>query len=155
MLKCTLIQELKHTYILITLYKKERPTAQRHRGGVQSGPPILSLTALNIPKYKKVKKMLDKEFLYCYNGVKERKVIKMNSKELVRKLIEEKGISQADVAATMNITPAALWDRISSKKTSSLSVKKLNEILRALGYEIVIMPRAKAGKIENAYVVEE
>jgi predicted transcriptional regulator len=99
--------------------------------------------------------MLDKEFLYCYNGVKERKVIKMNSKELVRKLIEEKGVSQADVAATMNITPAALWDRISSKKTSSLSVKKLNEILRALGYEIVIMPRAKAGKIENAYVVEE
>ena len=79
----------------------------------------------------------------------------MNSKELVRKLIEEKGISQADVAATMSITPAALWDRISSKKTSSLSVKKLNEILRALGYEIVIMPRAKAGKIENAYVVEE
>lgn len=99
--------------------------------------------------------MLDKQFLYCYNEVKERKVIKMNSKELVRKLIEEKGISQADVAATMNITPAALWDRISSKKTSSLSVKKLNEILRALGYEIVIMPRAKAGKIENAYVVEE
>jgi hypothetical protein len=27
--------------------------------------------------------------------------------------------------------------------------------LRALGYEIVIMPRAKAGKIENAYVIEE
>jgi hypothetical protein len=55
----------------------------------------------------------------------------------------------------MNITPAALWDRISSKKTNSLSVKKLNEILRALGYEVVIMPRAKAGKIDNAYVVEE
>jgi transcriptional regulator with XRE-family HTH domain len=79
----------------------------------------------------------------------------MNSKELVRKLIEEQGVSQADVAAKMDITPAALWDRISSKKTSSLSVKKLNEILRALGYEVVIMPRAKAGKIENAYVVEE
>ena len=45
----------------------------------------------------------------------------MNSKELVRKLIEEKGVSQAEVAASMNITPAALWDRINSKKTSSLS----------------------------------
>jgi transcriptional regulator with XRE-family HTH domain len=85
----------------------------------------------------------------------EREVTIMNAKELVRKLIEEQGVSQAEVAAKMNISPAALWDRISSKKTSSLSVKKLNEILRALGYEIVVMPRAKAGKIDNAYVVEE
>ena len=79
----------------------------------------------------------------------------MNAKEVVKKLIEEKGTTQADVAAAMNITQAALWDRINSKKTTSLTVKKLNEILRALGYEIVIMPRAKAGKIENTYVVEE
>jgi transcriptional regulator with XRE-family HTH domain len=79
----------------------------------------------------------------------------MNSKEVVKKLIDEQGVTQADVAAKMNITPATLWDRINSKKTNSLTVKKLNEILRALGYEIVIMPRAKAGKIENAYVIEE
>ena len=79
----------------------------------------------------------------------------MNAKEVVKKLIEEKGITQADVAAAMNVTPATLWDRINSKKTKSLTINKLNEILRVLGYEIVIMPRAKAGKIENTYVVEE
>ena len=79
----------------------------------------------------------------------------MNSKELVRKLIEEQGLSQAEVAEKMNIKPQALWDRISSKKTSSMSVSKLSEILLQLGYEIVIMPRAKAGKIENAYVIKE
>lgn len=79
----------------------------------------------------------------------------MNSKELVRKLIEEQGLSQAEVAEKMEIKPQALWDRISSKKTSSMSVSKLSEILLQLGYEIVIMPRAKAGKIENAYVIKE
>lgn len=28
-------------------------------------------------------------------------------------------------------------------------------MLRALGYELVIMPRAKAGRIDGAYVVED
>ena len=79
----------------------------------------------------------------------------MNSKELVKFLIEEQGVSQAEVAEKMGIKPQALWDRISSKKTSSMSVSKLSEILVQLGYEIVIMPRAKAGKIDNAYVIKE
>ena len=69
----------------------------------------------------------------------------MNSKEVVKKIIDEQGVAQAEVAAIMNISPATLWDRINSKKTNSLTVKKLNEIL----------PRAKAGKIDNAYVIEE
>jgi predicted XRE-type DNA-binding protein len=114
-----------------------------------------SLTLLNIPKNKKTRKTLTSNFFIVIMDSNEREVTIMNAKELVRKLIEEQGVSQAEVAAKMNISPAALWDRISSKKTSSLSVKKLNEILRALGYEIVVMPRAKAGKIDNAYVVEE
>ena len=77
------------------------------------------------------------------------------SEELVRKIIEEQGIPQAEVAEKMGIKPQTLWDRIGSKKTSSMSVSKLSEILTALGYEIVVMPRAKAGKIENAYVIKE
>lgn len=79
----------------------------------------------------------------------------MNSKELVRKIIEEQGVPQAEIAEKMGIKPQTLWDRISSKKTSSMSVSKLSEILTALGYEIVVMPRAKAGKIDNAYVIKE
>jgi hypothetical protein len=35
------------------------------------------------------------------------------------------------------------------------SVKKLNEMLRALGCELVIMPRAKAGRIDGAYIVTD
>ena len=79
----------------------------------------------------------------------------MNSKELVKKLIEEQGIPQAEVAEKMGIKPQALWDRLNSKKTSSMSVSKLSEMLLQLGYEVVVMPRAKAGKIENAYVIKE
>ena len=79
----------------------------------------------------------------------------MNSKELVKKLIEEQGLSQAEAAEKMNLKPQALWDRLNSSKTKSMSVSKLSEMLKQLGYEVVVMPRAKAGKIENAHVIKE
>ena len=77
----------------------------------------------------------------------------MNEKEIIIKLMEEQGLSAADLASQMGISNAALWDRIKSPKNKSLTTKKLNEILKQLNYEIVLMPRAKASKISGAYVV--
>lgn len=85
----------------------------------------------------------------------EREVIKMNAKEIVSKLMDEQNKTNAQMAAALGITPAAMWDRLNSPKANSLNVKKLSEMLRALDYELVIMPRAKAGRIDGAYVVTE
>ena len=85
--------------------------------------------------------------------LKEREVINMNAKEIVIKLMEEQNKTIAEMADIIGINKAAMWDRLKSPKTNNLTVKKLNEMLRALGYEIVIMPRAKAGKIDKAYTV--
>lgn len=79
----------------------------------------------------------------------------MNEKEIVMKLMEQQNKTNAQMASALNITPAAMWDRLNSTKTTSLTVKKLNEMLRALDYEVVIMPRAKAGRIDDAYVVSD
>ena len=86
-------------------------------------------------------------------GSNEREVISMNEKEIVLKLMELQNKTNAQMAAALNISPAAMWDRLNSTKTNSLTVRKLNEMLRALDYEVVIMPRAKAGRIDDAYVV--
>ena len=77
----------------------------------------------------------------------------MNEKEIIIKLMEEQKLSIADLATMIGISSAALWDRIKSPKNKSLTTKKLNEILWVLGYVVVIMPRAKAGRIDGAYVV--
>lgn len=79
----------------------------------------------------------------------------MNAKEIIVKLMEEQNKTNAQMAAVLGISPAAMWDRLNSPKTTSLNVKKLNEMLRALDYELVIMPRAKAGRIDGAYVVTD
>jgi DNA-binding Xre family transcriptional regulator len=79
----------------------------------------------------------------------------MKAKEIVIKLMGEQNKTNAQMADAIGITQAAMWDRLKSPKTNNLTVKKLNEMLRALGYELVIMPRAKAGRIDGAYVVTE
>ena len=77
----------------------------------------------------------------------------MNEKEIIMKLMEEQNKTNAQMAAALGISPAAMWDRLNSTKTKSLTISKVNEMLRALDYELVIMPRAKAGRIDGAYVV--
>ena len=83
----------------------------------------------------------------------EREVAVMNEKEIIIKLMEEQNIGMTELAVKMKLKPATLWDRIKSPKNKSLTTIKLNEILLHLGYEIVLMPRAKAGRIDGAYVV--
>lgn len=77
----------------------------------------------------------------------------MNEKEIIIKLMEEQNIGITELAVKMKLKPATLWDRIKSPKNKSLTTIKLNEILLHLGYEIVLMPRAKSGNIKGAFVV--
>ena len=77
----------------------------------------------------------------------------MDAKEIVIKLMEEQNKTNAQMADALGISNAAMWDRLKSPKSSNLTVKKLDEMLRVLGYDLVIMPRAKAGRIDGAYVV--
>lgn len=79
----------------------------------------------------------------------------MTSKESVLKIMKEQGKTKADLAAALKVSQAVIWDRLKSPKNNSLTVKKFNEMLRVLGYELVVMPRAKAGNIDNAYVVND
>ncbi len=76
----------------------------------------------------------------------------MNAIEIVNQIMTEKEIKQADMASALDITPAALWDRLKPSK-DNISIKKLSEMLRYLNYEVVIMPRGKASHLDDVYVV--
>ena len=66
----------------------------------------------------------------------------MTSKEIVKEIMKEQGVSNAEIAEKLSITPAALWDRLNNKKNAKdLSVTTLNDMLRTLGYKIQIVPR--------------
>lgn len=79
----------------------------------------------------------------------------MTSKEIVKDIMNKKEITNAQMASALNVTQAALWARLDPTKSDNTTVKKLNAMLRILGYELVIVPRTKASRIDGAYVVED
>lgn len=70
----------------------------------------------------------------------------MTAKELVKTLMVEKDVSNAEMANALGITQAALWDRLNPKKTNNMTIVKLNDMLSKLGYELVV--REKDGNGE-------
>lgn len=70
----------------------------------------------------------------------------MTAKELVKTLMVEKDVSNAEMAKALGITQAALWDRLNPKKTNNMTIGKLNDMLSKLGYELVV--REKDGNGE-------
>lgn len=77
----------------------------------------------------------------------------MTSKEIVSKIMKDQGITNAELAAKLDLTQATLWDRLNPKKTNNMTVKKLGEMLKMLDYKVVVVPR-KSRIPEGGYEVE-
>ena len=77
----------------------------------------------------------------------------MTSKEILNNLMQAQGVTNAGMAAKLNLTQAALWDRLNPKKTNNMTVKKFNEMLKMLDYKIVAVPR-KTRLPEGGFEVE-
>lgn len=67
----------------------------------------------------------------------------MSSKEIIIEIMNESGISQATLADRLGISTKTLWYRLFNKKNKDLNVSTLIEMLRALDYKLVIVPRNK------------
>lgn len=70
----------------------------------------------------------------------------MTAKELVKTLMVEKDVSNAEMANALGITQAALWDRLNPKKTNNMTIGKLNDMLSKLGYELVVREKDENGE---------
>ena len=65
----------------------------------------------------------------------------MKGREIVKEIMKEQGVTNAQMADKLNITQAALWDRINSNKVKDIPLSTLSDMLRALDYKIQIVPR--------------
>ena len=64
----------------------------------------------------------------------------MTSKEIVKTIMEQQEVSNAELAHKVAIKPTAMWDRLNNTNSKDLNVALLNDMLRALGYKIQIVP---------------
>lgn len=74
----------------------------------------------------------------------------MIAMEIVKKIMEIKSVRPAVLCDRLNIKSNVLSERFKQK---NVSVEKLNEMLRAMDYKVVIVPR-EAKLPENGFEVE-
>jgi predicted XRE-type DNA-binding protein len=77
----------------------------------------------------------------------------MTAKELIKHLMTQKNVSNAEMANSLEISQAALWDRLNPKKTNNMTVSVMNKMLGILGYKIAIIP-VDAVLPEEGFVLE-
>ncbi len=65
----------------------------------------------------------------------------MNGREIIKDIMVKEGKTNAEIAYSLGITQAAMWDRLNNKKTRDIPLSTLTEMLRVLGYKVVITPR--------------
>ena len=64
----------------------------------------------------------------------------MTGKDIVKKIMEEQSVSNAELAHKVSVKPTAMWDRLNNAKSKDLNVSLLSSMVRVLGYKIQIVP---------------
>ena len=65
----------------------------------------------------------------------------MTGKDVIRELMEERGITNAQLAEKMGVTQAVVWARLSNEVAKDVTLPIFYEMARALDYEVVVRPR--------------
>jgi transcriptional regulator with XRE-family HTH domain len=65
----------------------------------------------------------------------------MTGREIIKEIMKEQGVTNAEMAFKLGITQAALWDRLNNKKVKDIPLSLLSEMLRELDYTVQITPR--------------
>lgn len=67
----------------------------------------------------------------------------MNGRDCVKQVMEDMNVSNAELAGRLGVTQATLWDRLNNKKVKSgLSAALVSEMLRAMDYKVIVVPRS-------------
>ena len=75
----------------------------------------------------------------------------MKATDIIRTIVVSKGMKFSELAYRLNIRQGVLTERLRQK---NISVDKLDEMLKVLGYKIVIMPYNAAVK-DDCFEIKE
>lgn len=67
----------------------------------------------------------------------------ISGKEAIKQIMNIRGETNVSFANKLGISPQALWDRLNNKKSKSPTIAILNQMARALGYRIILVPIVK------------
>lgn len=79
--------------------------------------------------------------------------IQMKTRHIIKSLMIEQNITNADMARKLGITSQAMWERTKSNCNKDIGTEQLAEILNQLGYKILLTPK-DAPIPDRSYEVE-
>ena len=65
----------------------------------------------------------------------------MEIRAIIKKIMKDKGLRNKVVAERLGLTDQAFWDRLSNTKRKTMGIEASVEMLRAMDYKLVVMPR--------------
>ena len=64
----------------------------------------------------------------------------MTGKEIVRAIMDRLGVGVSQMGRELGVSTQAAWRRIGGTDTRDLTLEKLGEMCKVLGYKVVIVP---------------
>lgn len=77
----------------------------------------------------------------------------MNGREMIKALMEEKGITNATLAHRLGISQATIWERLNNRKTRDIPLSTFCDMIQALDCDLLVVPANKGGNISGAMKV--
>jgi len=79
----------------------------------------------------------------------------MTGRDIIKKLMEDETVTNAQLAKRLDVTQATLWARLNNQNVKDMPLTVFNDMLNALGYDIVIRKRAVDGGKEIVAEIDE
>lgn len=77
----------------------------------------------------------------------------MTGRETVNQIISDRGMKVSEFAKTCGMSTAAMWERLNGPKQRDIPLSTFNDMLKALGYKIFVVP-SSARLTNGAYYVD-
>lgn len=65
----------------------------------------------------------------------------MTGKDIIKEIMDERGITNAQLAEHLGVTQATMWARLNTKAEKDMQLYTFYEMINAMDYEIVLRPK--------------
>ena len=64
----------------------------------------------------------------------------MRGREILKQVMESKGISNADLAKRLGVSNATIWERLNNKNVKDIPVSLMVDMLKVMDYKVLVVP---------------
>lgn len=64
----------------------------------------------------------------------------MRGRDIMKAIMKQEEIENAELAKKLEVSNATIWERLNNKNVKDIPVSLMNEMVRAMGYKVIVVP---------------